>query len=50
MTETSKRKQEISAKLALLGDYIRELTQELDVSKMEVFKLSVELEKLEKGE
>lgn len=50
MTETSKRKQEINMRLAFLGDYIRELTQELDVSKMEVFKLSVELEKLERGE
>lgn len=50
MTETSKRKQEINMRLAFLGDYIRELTEELDLAKMEVLKLSVELDKLEKGE
>lgn len=50
MTETSKRKQEINMRLAILGDYIRELTQELDVSKMEVLKLSNELKNLSIGE
>lgn len=50
MTETSKRKQEINMRLAFLGDYIRELTEELDLAKMEVLKISVELERLGKGE
>lgn len=50
MTETSKRKQEINMRLAFLGDYIRELTEELDLAKMEVLKISIELEKLGRGE
>ena len=50
MTETSKRKQEINMRLAFLGDYIRELTEELDLAKMEVLKISIELKNLSIGE